>query len=149
VVLLLQDVADASRAVSETRSRNQKRDRIAALLERAAPPEVPVVVAYLSGELTQGRIGLGSAFVRASRAPPAAAPSLQLLDVERAFTDLATLAGAGSQALRRERFERLLARATTEEQGFLVRLVIGELRQGALEGVMVEAVARAARVPVA
>jgi DNA ligase-1 len=138
----------ASRAVAGTASRLGKIDHLAALLTRVTPDEVPVAIAYLSGELPQGRLGIGGAAIREARdVPPSDAGTLTLAEVDAAFAELAAIAGAGSARRRSERLSQLLRRATVEEQDFLVRLLYGELRQGALEGVLVEAVARAAGVP--
>jgi DNA ligase-1 len=116
-------------------------------LRSATPDEAPIAVAYLSGELPQRQIGVGWAALR-DAPPPAAEPSLTIADVDSAFTRIGVLAGKGSTGERRRLIGELLATATDDEQYFLVRLLSGELRQGALDGVMTEAVARAAGVPV-
>jgi DNA ligase-1 len=130
-------------------ARIEKVERLAGLLRRTPDPEVQIAVAFLSGGLRQGRIGLGGAalFRAARQAPPAAAPTLELAEVDAAFARIGALAGPGTARNRSASFEALLARATGPEQEFLCRLVAGELRQGALEGVLAEAVARAAEVP--
>jgi DNA ligase-1 len=107
-----------------------------------------VAVAYLSGILPQGTIGVGWASLR-ELPSPAPTPSLGLLEVGATMTRIATIAGAGSQAARREELDALFSRATEVEQRFLAGLLLGELRQGALEGVMAEAVAKAADIPAA
>jgi DNA ligase-1 len=107
---------------------------------------VPVAVAYLAGELPQGSIGVGWASLRSLPAP-ATAPTLELLDVDASLARLAVTTGPGSQAARRSLVAALFGGATELEQEFLTRLLLGDLRQGALEGVMVEAVARAAGLP--
>lgn len=148
--MLLAELVTTSRRVGETRSRLEKIRLLAELLARLAPIEIPVGVAYLVGELRQGRIGLGWAAVRDARPGGAAAePGLTLEAADRAFEEIGRISGAGSKAARLEALAALLARATPEEQDFLRRLVVGELRQGALEGVLVEAVARAADLPAA
>jgi DNA ligase-1 len=106
------------------------------------------VVAYLSGELPQRQIGVGWASLR-SAPPPAALSSLTVLGVDEAFTRIGAVAGKGSAAERKRLVGELFGAATEEEQYFLVRLLSGELRQGALDGVMTDAVARAAEVPLA
>jgi DNA ligase-1 len=146
--MLLDDVARTSAVVAETSSRLAKVAALASCLGGATPHEVPVAVAYLSGELPHAPIGVGWAAVR-ELPPPAAAPSLELLEVDAALRRIGETTGAGSQAKRRELLAGLFARATDLEQRFLSRLMVGELRQGALEGVMVDAVARAADVPAA
>ncbi len=143
----LKEIVDTSQRVAATRARSEKIERLAAALRRLEPEEVAVGVAYLSGELPQGRIGVGPALVR-DAFPEAAAPesTLRLLEVDASFRRIAEISGSGSAARRGRALHDLLARGTREEQDFLARLVLGELRQGALEGVMVEAVARAAGV---
>jgi ATP-dependent DNA ligase I len=146
--MLLADLARTSAAVAETLARSAKRDAIASLLRRLVPSEVPIAVAYLSGDLPHGPIGVGWAAVR-ELPPPAADATLELLEVDAALRRIGETTGPGSQALRRERLAGLFGRAGEEEQRFLVRLLTGELRQGALEGVMLDAVARAAELPAA
>ena len=143
----LKDLVETSSAVTGVSGRLEKIDRLAALLKRAAPDEVRVVVAYLSGRLPQGRIGLGGSLVSQARSGTAAGePTLQLLEVNEVFERIASVSGAGSTAQKIEILHDVLARATRDEQDFLVRLLFGELRQGALEGVVLEAVARAAGI---
>ncbi len=146
--MLLAELAEVSRAVAATRARLAKIEALAVALRAATPPEAPIAVAYLSGELPQRQIGVGWAALR-SAPPPAASPSLTLTDVDEAFTRIGAVAGKGSAVSRRELIGSLLGAATGDEQRFLVRLLSGELRQGALDGVMTDAVARAASVPVA
>src|SRR4051794_17632475 len=110
------------------------------------PEEVEIGVAYLSGELRQRQIGVGWASLH-DRPPTAAEASLTLVEVDAACERIGAASGPGSQAARRAALAELLGRATDPEQEFLVRLLLGDLRQGALAGVMTEAVARAAGVP--
>src|SRR5512132_605100 len=146
--VLLDEVAGTSAAVAASSARLAKVERLAACLRRLDPAEVHPAVAYLSGELRQRQIGVGWAALR--ELPPASpSPSLTVAEVDAAFERAGRLAGPGSQGERRRLLADLLGRATAEEQRFLVRLLGGELRQGALEGVMVEAIARAAEVPAA
>src|SRR5580700_4574738 len=121
---------------------------LAAALREAGPLEVPIAVAYLSGELPQRQIGVGWAALR-SGFPPAAQASLTLSDVDAGLSAIGAVSGPGSVAARKSLVGELFGRATGDEQQFLFGLLSGELRQGALEGVMTEAVARAAAVPVA
>ena len=141
--MLLTELVDASEAVGATRSRLEKVNRIAAVLERLSPEEVPAGVAFLSGELRQRQIGVGWAALRDLPAPAAEA-SLTVLEVDAAFERIGVLGGPGSQGARRDELVELFGRATAREAEFLRRLIGGELRQGALEGVMVQALARAA-----
>jgi DNA ligase-1 len=145
----LQAVAQASAEASGTSKRLAKRDAIAAVLRTASADEAPLAVAYLSGELPQGRIGIGWSTLAPLRGHAAAQPTLTLHDVDAALSALAATTGKGSAAARAEQLRALFARATAEEQDFLSRLLLGDLRQGALEGVMAEAVAEAAGVPAA
>jgi ATP-dependent DNA ligase I len=146
--VLLADLAAASEAVSGTTRRTEKVAAVAAALRSADPDEVPVVVAYLSGELRQRRTGVGWASLR-DLPPPAEQPTLGVSEVDAVLGDVAGLAGAGSQAERVRRVADLFGRATEPEQRLLRGLLTGELRQGALEGVMLAAVAQAAAVPLA
>src|SRR5579863_9100269 len=146
--VLLVRIAEVSRAVGATSGRLAKVDLLAAALREAGPLEVPIAVAYLSGELPQRQIGVGWAALR-DGFPPAAVPTLGLAEVDAAFSAIGAVAGKGSAAARKALVGELFGRATSAEQRFLLGLLSGELRQGALEGVMTEAVARAASVPVA
>ena len=146
--MLLAEVAEVSRAVAGASGRLAKIAAIAAALRSAGPDEIPIVVAYLSGELPQRQIGVGWAALRS--APPASAePSLTVLGVDASFSEIGAVVGQGSVAERKRLVDQVLGAATADEQFFLVRLLSGELRQGALDGVMTEAVARASEVPVA
>jgi DNA ligase 1 len=144
--MLLADIAATSADVAGTSSRLAKVARLTECLHEAAPDEVAIAVAYLSGELPQGTVGVGWAALR-ERPEPASEPSLELLEVDAAISRLQGISGRGSQAARKAELESLLARATEHEQRLLVGLFLGELRQGALEGVMTDAVAKAADVP--
>ncbi len=146
--MLLDEIAKASIDVAATRSKLAKVARLADALGQASSDEVAVAVAYLSGFLPQGTIGVGWAALREPPSP-AALPSLELLEVHEAVSGIAAIAGPGSQATRRDALADLFGRTTEHEQRFLTGLLLGELRQGALEGVMVEAVAKVADVPVA
>lgn len=141
--VLLADLVRASIAVGATRSRTAKVAELAAALRALAPDEVPVGVAALSGETRPRQLGVGWAALRDLPAP-AAEPSLTVADLARAQAALAATAGRGAVAARRDQLHALTARATAPERDFLRALLAGELRQGALEGVMVAAVAQAA-----
>ncbi len=146
--MLLARIAQTSADVAATSSRLKKVGLLAECLADATPDEVAIAVAYLSGELPQGTVGVGWAALK-ERPRPAEAPTLELLDIDAVVTELQAISGKGSQAARRELLASLLSRATEPEQRLLVGLFLGELRQGALEGVMTDAVAKAASVPVA
>src|SRR5215211_1540015 len=144
-LVLLDEVAVTSAAVAASSARLAKVERLAACLRRLEPGEVHPAVAFLSGELRQRQIGVGWAALR-DAPDPAGSPTLTVAEVDAAFERIGRLAGPGSQAERRRLVGELFGRATAAEQRFLVGLLSGELRQGALEGVMVEAIAKAAGV---
>jgi ATP-dependent DNA ligase I len=150
--VLLSDLVRTSEAVSLTSGRRVKIDEIAGLLRRAAPEEIPVAVAFLSGELRQRQIGVGYAALggllpaASGQDGGAGHEPLTLGETDSVFAEIGATVGPGSQAERRRLLGILFARATPAEQSFLTRLLAGELHQGALEGVMIEAVARAAGV---
>jgi DNA ligase-1 len=146
--VLLTEIAEVSRAVATTGARLAKIETLAAALREAGPLEVPIAVAYLSGELPQRQIGVGWATLR-DGFTPADTPMLTLSEVDSGFSAIGAVGGKGSASARKALVGDLFGRATEDEQRFLVGLLSGELRQGALEGVMTEAVARAASVPVA
>ncbi|HEX2139629.1 MAG TPA: ATP-dependent DNA ligase [Woeseiaceae bacterium] len=147
--MLFLKLAETSDAVAATRSRLKKIDLLRDCLEQFGPAEIETGVGYLAGSLRQGRIGLGPAIVRDVLAAEAASePTLRIGDVDNAFEEIAGFSGKGSAAARKRRLRDLFASATATEQDFLARLVLGELRQGALEGVMADAIARAADLPV-
>src|SRR5262249_44157099 len=148
-VTLLAELVETSQRVGATSSRLAKVRELAALLRKLQPNEIETSVHYLSGEIKQGRIGIGYAAPRsAASGKPAIAAALSVAEVDALLTELSAIRGAGSVAGRATALESLFARATEAEQHFLLRLLAGELRQGALEGVMVDAIAAAASVPV-
>jgi ATP-dependent DNA ligase I len=142
------DVVSVSRAVSATSRRLVKVELLADILRSAEPDDVGVVVPWLSGDVRQRRTGIGWASLR-DVPEPATTPSLTVADVDRALEAAASMSGPGSAAERSRLVSGLLGAATPEEQQFLRDLFSGGLRQGAQEGVMVDAVARAAGVPTA
>ncbi|OBJ56502.1 ATP-dependent DNA ligase [Mycobacterium sp. 1423905.2] len=148
--MLLVDVARTSQEVGGTSSRLAKVARIAELLRRAAaePDTVAIVVSWLSGELPQRQIGVGYASLR-SLPPTASDPVLTVGQVHATFSQIREVSGKGSQARRAGLIGQLFSAATAPEQTFLVRLLSGELRQGALVGIMADAVAKAAQIPAA
>jgi DNA ligase-1 len=145
--MLLSELVETSNAVQAASGRLDKTSRIAALLTRLAPDEIEIAVTFLSGAMRQGRVGIGWAAIRnAASTPPGETSSITLQDVDRTLAQIASARGDGSARLRAGLLRDLLERATVSEQDFLVRLLHGELRQGALEGVVVDAVAKAAAV---
>ena len=145
--MLLDEIARTSTAIADTRSRLAKIDHLAGALRRLRPDEVPIAVAYLSGVLPQGTIGIGWASLRDLPPPATPPPTLELLEVHATMDRIAAATGKGSQATRRRELADLFSRTTEPERRFLLGLLSGELRQGALEGIMVEAVGMAAGVP--
>jgi DNA ligase-1 len=146
----LADLVSTSEALSATRSRTAKVDALGDLLRRTPVEEVAVVVGFLVGAPRQGRIGVGWGTLRTTAELPAAGtPSLTVADVDLTLTRLGECRGPGSAKTRQQLLHALFGRATAMEADFLRRLLLGELRHGALEGVMADAVARAARIDVA
>ncbi len=146
--MLLAAVVETSRRVAETSKRLEKVDLLARLLHQLHPEEIEIVVRFLAGSIRQGRIGIGYAAVRDARGPVAETASLEVAEVDRIFQSIVATSGSGSQRQRLELLHQLLSRSTEPEQQFLMRLLMGELRQGALEAVMVEALAKASGAPV-
>jgi ATP-dependent DNA ligase I len=160
--VLLDDVVRTSAAVAASPGRLAKIELIAALLREVPAEEIDVAVSFLSGDLTQRQIGVGYAALtdllggyagpaaqrigQGDLAEPPAAPELTLAQTDKALGQIGALSGQGSQAERRRLLAGLLGRATADERRFLVRLLGGDLRQGALDGVMTDAIARAAGV---
>jgi DNA ligase-1 len=146
-VTLLADLVDASTRVAETGARSQKVAILAELLASLEPDEVAIATGFLAGVPRQGRVGVGYATVYGVECEPAGEPSLTLADLDAAITEMQGSIGSGSVVRRREVLLEVLARATAHEAAFVRRLLTGELRQGALAGVMADAVAKAAAVP--
>ncbi|MFJ6793365.1 ATP-dependent DNA ligase [Streptomyces sp. NPDC091268] len=146
--MLLADVARVSREVAETSARSRKSALLAELFAAVPADEAALVISYLAGRLPQGRPGIGWRAL-AREVEPAAEPTLTVPAVDAAVTELAAVAGTGSQAERRRILDGLLGAATAPEQRFLRSLLSGEVRQGALDAVALEGVAAAAGVPAA
>ena len=144
---LLADAVTASREVAATRARSQKVGILAELLGRLDREEIVPAVGFLAGVPRQGRVGVGYRTIYALEGEPAGQPSLAIGDLDLAITEIKETTGSGSAAARRQILGDLLARATEDEADFIRRLFTGELRQGALAGLMVDAVAKAAGVP--
>ena len=142
------ELAAASETARQTAERNAKVAAFAAVLTRLSPGEVEATVAFLTGTTRSGRIGVGWSTLADVRPEPAAEPTLTVSDVDRAIVELAAMHGTGVVAARRERLTALLRVATEREQQLIYAVLGGELRQGAQEGVMATAIAKAAGVPV-
>ena len=146
-VTLLADVVSASRAVTDTPARSRKVAILAELLRRLDPSEVPIAVGFLTGVPRQGRVGVGYSTIYGIEVVPAGEPTVTISDLDAAISRVLETRGGGSAARRRELLEGVLRRVTGEEADFVKRLFTGGLRQGALAGVMTDAVAKAAGVP--
>jgi DNA ligase-1 len=147
---LFSELAATSREVAATTSRLAKIRALAGFLRRLAPDEIPIAIAFLSGETRQGRLGIAYAALRDMDAGSAPAqPALTLAEVDAAFAALAGASGKGSATARAQSLRVLFGRATAPERDFLARLIVGELRQGALKGIVADAVAAAADLPAA
>ena len=139
----LAELVRVSARVAGTASRLAKIRELADFLRPLGRDEIDIALPYLSGDIRQGKLAVGHSALQAARVDAAAAPSLTLAEVDVAFAKLKQVKGKGAAEQRAELLRQLFERATAEEQDFLVRLIVGELRQGALEGIMVEAVAAA------
>jgi DNA ligase-1 len=146
--MLLAKLVDTSRQVAGTSKRLKKVELLADLIRQLKPEESEIAIAFLTGKLRQGNIGVGYALIREAMAPPQPTPELELTTVDRILSELRALRGAGSAQRRREQLHVLFSRATEHEQQFLAGLLGGELRQGALEGIMLDALAKATGVAV-
>jgi DNA ligase-1 len=144
----LTEIVETSGRLAETRSRLEKMALLGAVLARAPLDEVPLVVSCLSGRLPRGRVGIGYATIQdMRRIEGAKEPSLELGDVDASLQEIESVGGAGSSGRRLEMLRGLYRRATPGEQDFLSRLLLGDLRQGSLEGIMLEAIAKASSIP--
>ncbi len=140
--MLLAEIAHTSQAVAAVSSRTEKVALLAALFRDAEPDEAPVVTTYLAGRLPQRRIGVGRRTL-AGRPRPADRPTLTVTEVDAALSHIGVVSGKGTQAARKELLDALMSAATSDEQDFLVRLLTGELRQGALDAFAAEGLAAA------
>lgn len=144
--MLLATLAHVSREVAATSARSRKIALLAELFGAAEPADVPVVIPWLAGRLPQGRIGVGRQALK-DPAPPAETATLTVREADDVVTALAAVTGPGSQTERRRLVQDLLGAATEEEQRFLIALLFGEVRQGALDAVAGEALALATQAP--
>ena len=141
-------LVETSGRVAQTRSRTAKVAALATFLRTLGPEEIEIGVSFLTGETRQGKLGASYSVLRDVRSGGASADSsLELVGVDEAFATFAATRGSRSTATRKELLGKLFARATAAEQDFLARLIVGELRQGALAGIMLDAIAAAASVP--
>jgi ATP-dependent DNA ligase I len=144
---LLTEVVTASRDLSDTSSRSEKIAILAELLGRLDPSEVAVAVGFLAGVPRQGRVGIGYSTIYGIEVAPAREATLAIDELDRAIVEVKETTGSGSAAKRKQILAELLGRATDQEADFVKRLFTGELRQGALAGLMVDAIAKAADAP--
>ena len=143
----LAELVRVSNQVAATSSRLAKIRELADFLRPLEREEIEIALPYLSGDIRQGKLAVGYATLQSARGGAAAAPTLSLQDVDSVFLQLKKVKGKGAAEHRSALLRELFQRAMADEQDFLVRLMVGELRQGALEGIMVEAVAAAASLP--
>src|SRR5579863_1415194 len=147
---LLAGLVSTSRRVAAAPARRAKVRELAAFLKTLPPEEIETSVHFLSGEISQGKIGIAyKTLYAASQTEAAGEALLSIAETDRSLAAIADMRGPGSAARREQSLRHLFSRATTEEQQFMRRLMVGELRQGALAGLMIDAIAAAAEVPVA
>jgi DNA ligase-1 len=146
--VLLQSLVSTSSQVAATSGRLAKIKLLADLLKQAGPEEIEIAIAYLSGSIRQAKVGVGWATLQTVQGNPAQTATIEIRDVDAVLDLVANTSGKGSAATKTKLLRDLFRRASAAEQDFLVRLLTGELRQGALEGIMVEAVAKARELPV-
>ncbi|WP_225847175.1 ATP-dependent DNA ligase [Streptomyces sp. HPF1205] len=140
--MLFAEVARVSREIARTSARSRKTALLAGFFRATEPEDVPIAIAYLAGRMPQGRLGVGWSVLR-DRAAPADRPSLTVREVDAGLTAVAEVSGTGAQAARRALLQDLFARATADEQHYLLGLITGEVRQGALDAAAVEGLAAA------
>ncbi len=145
--MLLATLVETSDRVGKTTKRLEKTELIASLLRQMAPEEAEIAVSFLSGLTRQGKLGVGYATIRDAIGTHAHDPSLQIVEVDRRLDELTKISGSGSERRRRDLLVNLFSSATAEEADFLRRLFVGELRQGALEGIMLDAISKASGIP--
>jgi|HubBroStandDraft_5_1064220.scaffolds.fasta_scaffold80416_1 DNA ligase-1 len=144
LVMLLARLVETSQRIAAISKRRTKIDLLSNLLLQAHGAEIDIAVAFLSARTRQGKIGIGYGAVREASAPPVSKPQLDLAEVDRAFAAISAATPRDRTAL----LKHLFSRATEPEQHFLSALLQGELRHGALQGIMLDAVAQAAKLPV-
>lgn len=148
MVVQIEELVTSWEALRATRSRLAKVSELSGLLQRCEPDDLAIVVSYLSGDLPQGRIGLGWASVNAAAVEPSVEPSLTVGELHSTLSEIKATSGAGSKRAKADLLDSALRQATASEQDFIKRLLLGGLRQGSLVGLMIDAVAQAEAVPV-
>lgn len=144
--MLLTRLARVSQEVAAASARSRKIALLAELFRDAEADDVPIVIPYLAGRLPQGRLGIGWK-VLSRPVPPATEPALTVREVDARLSELGKVSGTGSQAERARLVGELMGAATEDEQRFLLGLITGEVRQGALDAVAVEGLALATEAP--
>lgn len=147
--MLLHELVITTDVVASTTSRLAKVDALAALLRLLEPDEIAPAIGFLTAKPRQGRIGVGWRGLTSLEVEHAAEPTLTVLEVDAALERLAAASGTGSVGTRRTELDALAGTATAAEWDFLARVLLGELRTGALEGVLLDAVTRASGQPAA
>ena len=145
--MLLESLVQTSAAVAATTGRLAKIKLLADLLKQAKPDEIELVIAYLSGTIRQSKAGVGWATLNKARSHVGTSARLHVCDVDETLEKISKTSGKGSAGEKQRLLSALFSKATADEQDFLFRLITGELRQGALEGIMVEALAKARDLP--
>ena len=145
--MLLNALVTTSIQVAATSGRLAKITLLADLLKQASPDEIELAIAYLSGTIRQSKVGVGWATLQKAKTHVGTSARLHLRDIDGTLERIATTSGKGSAGEKQRLLTDLFSNATAEEQDFLFRLLTGELRQGALEGIMVEALAKARELP--
>ncbi|MFI1167257.1 ATP-dependent DNA ligase [Streptomyces sp. NPDC020801] len=144
--MMLARLARVSGEVAAASARSRKIGLLAELFREAEADDVPIVIPYLAGRLPQGRLGVGWK-VLGRRVAPAGEPSLTVREVDARLSELGKVSGPGSQAERSRIVGELMGAATEDEQRFLLGLLTGEVRQGALDAIAVEGLAGATGAP--
>ncbi|HJS44602.1 MAG TPA: ATP-dependent DNA ligase [Gemmatimonadales bacterium] len=145
--MLLHSLVETSTQVAATSGRLAKITLLADLLKQASPDEVEIVIAYLSGRIRQPKVGVGWATLQEAKCQAAKESTIEIHEVDATLESIGKQAGKGSASAKAKLLGDLFSRSTPPEQDFLFRLLTGELRQGALEGIMVEALAKARDLP--
>jgi len=145
--MLLNALVTTSNQVAATSGRLAKIALLSDLLKQASPDEIELAIAYLSGTIRQSKVGVGWATLQKAKTHVGTSARLHLRDLDETLEKVATTSGKGSAGEKQRLLTELFSNATAEEQDFLFRLLTGELRQGALEGIMVEALAKARDLP--
>jgi len=150
IIVQLTELVEVSQRIAATSSRLEKIAALRSCLQRMPPAEIAIGIRFLSGETRQDKLGVGPAAIFQARGAANVAPSsLSLTEVDAVLEQIALVSGKGAGTQRKHLLSSLFARLNAQEQDFLTRLLFGELRQGALLGLMQDALAQAAQIPLA